>query len=266
MLSQSELEATRAQCELAAAGADAAQCTAAAACRPSAWSGPIGPAFSELFAGRTPPEPAALMERILPIRRQAVDDEAVAVQAAEDALAAAADDRQNGRGGRRDLDRRQRRPFAAAAGVHTSRVRLQPQHRRIRFSRGGPHNHSASPHRHAHRAGATGRHAVGVRMERSAGGTAGWGHRADCQPAAATVAESAHLGPAAAKRRADPCSAARQLEGGGADACSAAGKLPAKRAHSCAAARIRCEAMPSSPPKSSLVPVDPPRSSAVVRQ
>ena len=151
------------------------------------------------------------MERILPIRRQAVDDQAAAVQAAEDVLAAAADDRQNGRGGRRDLDRCQRRVVAAAAGVHPHRVRLQSQHRRIRLGRGRPHHQSASPHRHADRSRATGRHAgrpdgtIRGRYSRP-------GPPSRLPARRATVAESADLGPAAAKRRADPCSAARQLE------------------------------------------------------
>ena len=51
--------------------------------------GPYRTNFQELFAGRTPPEPAALMERLLPIRREAVDAQAAAVVAAEDVLAAA---------------------------------------------------------------------------------------------------------------------------------------------------------------------------------
>jgi hypothetical protein len=53
--------------------------------------------FNELFAGRTPPESARLAEKILPLERQAIDDQAAAVQAAEDALTAVADDYQRGR-------------------------------------------------------------------------------------------------------------------------------------------------------------------------
>ncbi|MEN6407088.1 MAG: hypothetical protein ABFC77_11525 [Thermoguttaceae bacterium] len=49
--------------------------------------------FQELFAGRTPPEPIVLLERVLPIRRQAIDDQAAAVLAAEDVLAAAGEAR-----------------------------------------------------------------------------------------------------------------------------------------------------------------------------
>jgi hypothetical protein len=97
MLRQAELEATRAQCELARLvrlPADAP--LPLPADRPHV--GSYRTNFRELFAGRTPPDPAALMERILPIGRQAVDDQAAAVQAAEDALAAAADEGQNGRG------------------------------------------------------------------------------------------------------------------------------------------------------------------------
>ncbi len=55
--------------------------------------------FQELFAGRTAPEPTALIERLLPIRRQAVDEQAAAVQAAEDALAAATEQQPIGRNG-----------------------------------------------------------------------------------------------------------------------------------------------------------------------
>jgi len=96
LLSQSELEATRAQCELARLVRLPANAPLPLpADRPHV--GPYRTNFRELFAGRSAPEPAALMERILPIRRQAVDDQAVAVQAAEDALAAAADDHQSGR-------------------------------------------------------------------------------------------------------------------------------------------------------------------------
>ena len=53
--------------------------------------------FNELFAGRTPPETARLAEKILPLQRRAIDDQAAAVLAAEDALLAVADDRRGGR-------------------------------------------------------------------------------------------------------------------------------------------------------------------------
>jgi hypothetical protein len=97
MLHQAELEATRAQYELARllrlpAGAS----LPLPADRPHV--GAYRTNFQALFAGRTPPEPAALMERILPIRRQAIDEQAAAVQAAEDVLAAATDPQQNGQG------------------------------------------------------------------------------------------------------------------------------------------------------------------------
>lgn len=96
VLSQAELEATRAQCELARlvrlpAGAPLPLPTD----RPHV--GPYRTNFRELFAGRSAPEPAALVERILPIRRKVIDDQAVAVEAAEDVLAAAVDDCQGGR-------------------------------------------------------------------------------------------------------------------------------------------------------------------------
>ena len=51
--------------------------------------------FQELFAARTPPEPLVLIDRILPIRRQAIDQQAAAVQAAEDVFLAASDPRQS---------------------------------------------------------------------------------------------------------------------------------------------------------------------------
>jgi hypothetical protein len=57
-----------------------------------------GTKFNEMFAGRTPPDLARLSDRILPIQRQAIDDRAAAVQAADDALVAVADDYQSGRG------------------------------------------------------------------------------------------------------------------------------------------------------------------------
>jgi len=55
--------------------------------------------FNELFATQTPPEPARLAEKTLPLQRQVIDDQAAAVQAAENALAAVADDYQIGRAG-----------------------------------------------------------------------------------------------------------------------------------------------------------------------
>ena len=59
--------------------------------------GPYRTNFQEMFAGRTAPEPAALMDRVLPIRHQAANDRAAAVQAAEDVLAAVTDGQQTGR-------------------------------------------------------------------------------------------------------------------------------------------------------------------------
>jgi hypothetical protein len=53
--------------------------------------GPYRTHFQELFATRTPPDQARLVERVLPVWRQVVDERAAAVQAAEDALTAAMD-------------------------------------------------------------------------------------------------------------------------------------------------------------------------------
>jgi hypothetical protein len=53
--------------------------------------------YSELFAGRTPPEAARLAERTLPLQRQVIDERAAAVQAAKDALLAIEEDYRNGR-------------------------------------------------------------------------------------------------------------------------------------------------------------------------
>ena len=53
--------------------------------------------FKELFAHRTPPEPARLAERILPIERTLIAEEADAVEAAEQALDAVGDDYNRGR-------------------------------------------------------------------------------------------------------------------------------------------------------------------------
>ena len=88
VLRQAELEATSAQCELARLMRLAPGAALPLPADPP-HVGPYRTNFQELFAGRTPPEPAALMERLLPIRREAVDAQAAAVLAAEDVLAAA---------------------------------------------------------------------------------------------------------------------------------------------------------------------------------
>jgi hypothetical protein len=97
MLRQAELEATEAQYELARllrlpGGAG----LPLPADRPHV--GAYRTNFQVLFAGRPAPEPAMLMDRILPIRRRAIDEQAAAVQAAEDVLAAVADQPPGGRG------------------------------------------------------------------------------------------------------------------------------------------------------------------------
>ena len=97
MLRQAEIEATEAQYELARllrlpGGAG----LPLPADRPHV--GAYRTNFQVLFAGRPAPEPAMLMDRILPIRRRAIDEQAAAVQAAEDVLAAVADQPPGGRG------------------------------------------------------------------------------------------------------------------------------------------------------------------------
>lgn len=53
--------------------------------------------FGELFAGRTPPEPARLAEKILPLQHQVIEAQAAAVLAAEDARNATVEDYSAGR-------------------------------------------------------------------------------------------------------------------------------------------------------------------------
>lgn len=85
MLRQSELEATGAQCELGRL-MQLAPGTPLPLPADKPHVGPYRTNYQELFSGRTPPESAVLMERILPIRRQAIDARAAAVVAAEDVL------------------------------------------------------------------------------------------------------------------------------------------------------------------------------------
>jgi hypothetical protein len=58
---------------------------------------PYRTSLKELYAGRTPPEQARLADRILPIQRQAIEDRAAAVQAADNALSDASDNLQSNR-------------------------------------------------------------------------------------------------------------------------------------------------------------------------
>ncbi len=55
--------------------------------------------FQELFAMRSPPDRARLIDRTLPIRRQAIEDRATAIRAAQDAFAAAVEAYQARSGG-----------------------------------------------------------------------------------------------------------------------------------------------------------------------
>jgi hypothetical protein len=60
--------------------------------------GPYRTGVGTLFADRTPPEPARLADRILPVQWQQIVQQAAAMQAAEDALAAVDEDQRSGRG------------------------------------------------------------------------------------------------------------------------------------------------------------------------
>jgi hypothetical protein len=88
---------------------------------------PYRTSFKELFANRTPPEPARLADRVLPLQRQAIDDRAAAVQAAADAFEAVTDDLQAGRGNvaavttcSRELLRQQRAFIETVCGYNRS--------------------------------------------------------------------------------------------------------------------------------------------------
>ena len=91
-LREAELEAADVQHELAALLSLPPSAAALPLPSDRPHVGPYRTKFQELFAGRTAPDSAQLAERVLPIWRQAIDDRAAAVQAAEDALAAAIDD------------------------------------------------------------------------------------------------------------------------------------------------------------------------------
>jgi hypothetical protein len=87
MVRQAELDAATAQCELARLmrlpGGSALPLPT-----DLPHVGDYKTSFQELYAGRTAPEAAVLMERVLPIRRQVVDGQAAALVAAEDVLTA----------------------------------------------------------------------------------------------------------------------------------------------------------------------------------
>ena len=94
MVRQAELKATAAQCVLAGL----MQLPAGAPLPLPADHPHVGAYrtnFQALFAARTPPEPLMLIDRILPIQRQAIDDQAAAVRAAEDVFLAARDQQQS---------------------------------------------------------------------------------------------------------------------------------------------------------------------------
>jgi hypothetical protein len=88
---------------------------------------PYRTSFKELFANRTPPESARLADRVLPLQRQAIDDRAAAIQAAEDAAEAVTDDLKMGRGNvaavaacNRELLRQQRAFIEAVCSYNRS--------------------------------------------------------------------------------------------------------------------------------------------------
>jgi len=102
MLGEAVLEAARAQYETARlVGLPADGPLPLPADRPHV--GPYRTYYRELFAGRAAPEPAPLLDRILPIRLQTIEELSAAVEAAED-VAADADDAL--RGGASNLSNR----------------------------------------------------------------------------------------------------------------------------------------------------------------
>jgi hypothetical protein len=107
MVRQTELEATSAQCDLASLmRLPAGSALPLPLDRPHV--GAYRTNYQELFTGRKPPEPLALVDRVLPIRRQAIDDQASAVRAAEDVLATAGDNADVAAECSRELLRQQR--------------------------------------------------------------------------------------------------------------------------------------------------------------
>ena len=85
-----------------------------------------------------------------------IDDQAAAVQAAEDALAAVAEDYQTGRAGAAAVISCSGQLLRPAAGLHPLGVRLQSQHRRLRPDRHAAGNHAANPGGGLDRPGAAG--------------------------------------------------------------------------------------------------------------
>jgi hypothetical protein len=96
-LREAELAATGAQYELAGlVRLPAAGALPLPADRPHV--GAYRTLFDKLFANRTPPDGARLADKTLPLQRQVIDDRAAAVQAAEDAMQAVADESRFARG------------------------------------------------------------------------------------------------------------------------------------------------------------------------
>jgi hypothetical protein len=124
---EAQLGLLRAQYELAAVGrSPAGTPLPLPADRPHV--GPYRTEFKALFADRTPPEPARLADRILPVQQQQIVQQAAAMQAAEDALAAVDEDHRSGRGGggaviscSREL-LRQQRAFIRAVGEYNRNI------------------------------------------------------------------------------------------------------------------------------------------------
>jgi hypothetical protein len=246
MLSQSELNATRAQYELAKlvrlpAGAPLPLPTD----RPHV--GQYRTSFHELFAGRIAPEPAALMDKILPIRLQAVDDLAVAVQAAEDALAAANEDRQSGR-------------TDAAAWIAAGEELLRQ--RRAFMQTACDYNRNIAEYLLAVAAPATNPQAltamlIGPVQQAAVPVASGWNETRAVQPVSATEPITAPL-----QSRGEPTLAPPRDDWRSTEPTFAPQNTPKKNEPTLAPPLEMFDAPPTTPPRTSFVPTESPSSTA----
>jgi hypothetical protein len=253
LLSQSELDATRAQCELARlvrlpAGAP----LPLPADRPHV--GPYRTSFHEMFAGRTAPEPAALMDKILPIRLQAVDDLAVAVQAAEDALAAADEDRQSGR-------------TDAAAWIAAGEELLRQQ--RAFLQTACDYNRNIAEYGLAVAAPATNPQTltamlIGPVPQTAVPVASGWNDSRAVQPASATEPITAPIS-APLRSQGEPTLAPPRDGWKSTEPTAAPQNILRKNEPTLAPPLEQFDAPPKTPPRTSLVPVEPPSSTAQPR-